>query len=209
MRRRLPFFIAVLLLGVMSPLAVAHAATESATVELEVEKRVEGDVPSTPEDYVFVLEGKGDAPMPSEDTVTVAGEGRSSFPEITFTEPKTYQYTVREVPGSSEDCTYDTSVYDVTVEVLTDDDGNLSTAVWAEKQGSDTKVSSIEFVNTYDSPETTLPPDAPLPPDDEWIIPGILPRTGDNGYGGGVVLAVGVVALVLAIALRRIRRGQQ
>lgn len=203
MKRKLPLFIAILLLGVMSPLAVAHAATESATVELEVEKRVEGDVPSTPEDYVFVLEGKGDVPMPSEDTVTVAGEGRSSFPEITFTEPKTYQYTVREVPGSSEDCTYDTSVYDVTVEVVTDDDGNLSTAVWAEKQGSDTKASSIEFVNTYDSPETTFPPD------DEWIIPGILPRTGDNGYGGWVVLAVGVAVLVLAIALRRIRRGQQ
>lgn len=197
MRRRLFLFAIVLMLGSIAPMTAVYAETGSATVQLEVEKQVDGEAPSSPEEYVFVLEGDGDAPMPSENRTVVVGEGKADFPEITYTEPETYQYTIREVPGSSARCTYDSSVYDVTVMVTTDEEGDLTANVSATREGENVKADEIRFVNKYE----------PTPSDEE--DGSSLSQTGDRNYIAiAAIICVAVIVIAAGAIIRRKGAGK-
>lgn len=192
MGRRLFLLAMVSLLASLALSTAAYADTGHVTVQLEVEKQIEGEAPSAPEDYVFILEGEEDAPMPDEAALTITGEGKAKFPEITYAEPETYRYTVREVPGDSASCTYDSSVYDVSVMITTDDGGNLSANVSATKEGESAKADKIRFVNRY---ETTVSTDDGTP----------LSQTGDMSHMiiAGVLCAAVIVIFVGVIIFRR------
>lgn len=198
MRAARIFCAIALSLSFLLPPTAAFANDLPATVELEVEKRLEGDAPLVAEEYSFVLEGVEDAPMPDVAKVKIVGEGTTRFPAITYSAPGTFRYVIRELAGDAEGCTYDASMYDVTVEVTTDDAGALSAVVWGTKRGSLGKEGSFLFVNTYE-PSTEKGKDP---------LFGFLPTTGDSAYIAFSILTVIaiLVFVVGAVSERAVRR---
>lgn len=178
---------------------IAYADEGGAAVRFEVEKRLEGAVPAVEEDYVFVLESEGGAPLPDETRLTITGEGTASFPEITYDELETYRYTVRELAGDSKSCSYDPSVYEVTVQVTTDEEGQLEATVYASRQGSDAKAGSLLFVNSYEADDA----------EGDDFFSRFFPTTGDDTYMILVSLAAFalIALLMLLVARSRARRS--
>lgn len=201
-KRLLLLFVTVLLAVMVFTPVDAYAESGYCTVNLEVEKQLQGNSSSDSEEYVFVLEGKEGAPLPNENIVKIVGDGKASFPDITFTEPETYHYTIREVPGDSEECIYDSSIYDVMVQVTTNDEGYLSATVWAMKQGETSKTEKILFINSYDTV------DEEEPSDKENDFFELLPKTGDLGLFVILplfVIGIAVVSLCIVFAICRRR----
>lgn len=68
-----------------------------------------------------------------------------------FTYPGVYHYTVNEIPESYEGISYDPTVYDVYVYIMTEDDGDLYVEnVVSKKQGAEDKEkSNLSFTNDY------------------------------------------------------------
>jgi pilin isopeptide linkage protein len=131
--------------------------------ELEIEKLVEGNTPEEDEVYTFELIGKDDAPVPEDTTVEITGAGTATFGSWTYIEAGTYVYEVREIAGSSNNCTYDKTVYTVT-DTVTDNDGVLT--ISREIADSDGKsADGVVFVNTYDDDIPTDEEDSSVPDD--------------------------------------------
>lgn len=110
--------------------------------------------------FNFTLTASGNAPMPAEGTtgntktVTVSNKNDAdsfSFGKITFTQPGTYRYTIRENSGSIPGVSYDGSTYTVTVEV---------TEGTGENKG--TLVGTVTYVKNSSAP-TNAPANAPAP----------------------------------------------
>lgn len=186
-RTRLCAALAVLLVLLLWLTPVSAAS--SAQLQLEVEKTILGDRPATQETFSFLLEPVGDAPMPEEDTVTITGSGKVTFPAITFDAPEDYHYTLREIPGKAWGFTYDDTVYLLTVQVTTDDAGNLTATLYLSQEGSDGKADEIEFINRYraprpDTPEDPLKPDDTTPEEPKPKPPTDSADTGDESFLG-------------------------
>lgn len=90
-----------------------------------------------------VMEALNGAPSP-ETAELAAAQG--SF-EVTFTNPGNYQYRIFQRPGEDERIRYDQTVYQVTLFVMSDDDGRLSASVTVGTDGDAHKPESIAFVN--------------------------------------------------------------
>lgn len=65
----------------------------------------------------FTVTPLGTAPVPEKTSVTISGEGRADFGSVTFSNPGTYIYEIRETAGDVTNMTYDSTVYTVTVTV--------------------------------------------------------------------------------------------
>lgn len=140
------------------------------TVEPAVVKAITGDTPETDTTFQFTITGKGSAAsyMPAVSagssetgavngtkTVIINGAGSRKFGYITFDRAGTYEYTVKEVQGSSAGYTYDTSSYTIRYTV-TGSGSSLTAAKAVLKEGSSDTVSDSEtvtFTNTYKKPE--------------------------------------------------------
>ena len=119
--------------------------------------------------FNFTLTASGNAPMPAEGTtgktktVTVNENNAAdfSFGEITFTQPGTYMYTIREDRGSIPGVSYDGSTYTVTV-VVRADKGKLDGTVTYEKNSSAATNApapkKAEFTNTYEADDEEVYP---------------------------------------------------
>ena len=89
--------------------------------------------------------------------------GRFAFDAITFDKPGTYEYEIREIPGTLEHITYDDDYYKVSVEVK-DNKGQLEvTSVkydWVEVTAQGAKMpataTGIVFTNTYEPAVTSV-----------------------------------------------------
>ncbi len=95
----------------------------STTVTLGGTKQLIGR-PIAAGEFEFILKGKG-----VSETVKVNEDGSFSFTELTFDKAGTYSYTVEEVKGSLAGIKYDQTVYNVTVIVTDDGNGNLVAAI--------------------------------------------------------------------------------
>lgn len=153
MRKKAIFALLLWALLVVSPAFSACAAPEPTSVQLEVEAVLTGDVPSSPETFTFVLEAVGQDPMPEINTITMTGSGTCSFSPITYSEPGTFLYTIRQRSDAAEGYTYDDTVYTVTVQVAADDTGTLKPSVYAYEADHDGKAENIVFSNHYTAPE--------------------------------------------------------
>ena len=163
MRTKMKWLTAIGLIMVLL-LSVCAATADGATETLNVSVSSKGTPPENPETYTVRLTANGDYPMPagyktgeggkyydleitgSEDAT---GTGSDSFPTITYERPGIYTYTVKQISGIAEGVKYDTSVYDVKVQVYNNEAGtgfNIVTAI--RKQGNEKKT-PIEFVNIY------------------------------------------------------------
>lgn len=125
--------------------------------------------------FDFTLTASGNAPMPADvttgnntKTVTVSNKNEAdsfSFGKITFTQPGTYRYTIREDRGSIPGVSYDGSTYTVTVEVTEGTDKNKGTLVgtvtYVKNSSAPTNAPApdkAEFTNTYKADDEVVTP---------------------------------------------------
>lgn len=136
-------------------LSVCAAAADGVSETLGVSISVKGTPPETPETYTVRLTAEGDFPMPEgadgeSYDLTVTGAASASFPVISYDRVGIYTYSVRQIPGSTEGVQYDTSVFDVKVQVYNNaDNSGFEIATVIRKRGNVDKTEIITFVNTY------------------------------------------------------------
>ena len=75
-----------------------------------------------------------------------------TFPELTFTSPGIYSYTIKELAPPGEGWTSDGRVYRVLIKVTDTGGGNLSASLYYPD-------GAPEFVNTYHKEDDILLPD--------------------------------------------------
>ncbi len=152
----------ILLLAALSLLvfsSVAFAAGETVKVQIPVEMKSSGYVPSTAEDLNVVLTAKDAAPMPAGATegvykLVVNGDGTKQFPEIEFTRVGIYKYSIGLEKGTHNRGTYDETVYDVEVYITNDEvNGGLDSVVLGYVTANGKK-QTIGFENSYRRPSS-------------------------------------------------------
>lgn len=108
---------------------------------IPVQKLLDGAAPTR--EFTFTLNTEDDTLQ----TVTTDSEN-FSFDPIEYTEVGTYQYTVKEsIDGSDDGIIYDNSVYDVTIDIVLDEENNKLEAL-AEYSLNGETVNKIVFNNT-------------------------------------------------------------
>jgi pilin isopeptide linkage protein len=144
-------FLAILLLV---PMGRAALADEAVSLNIPVYKIVSG-IPANTTTFSFCLTGLNDAPMPAGSvngvkTVTITGPGSTYFGEITYEKVGNYYYTISELVGASGDYSYDTSVYDLIVQVTWKyaAGGELQAIMYLSERGETEKQERAQFTNT-------------------------------------------------------------
>lgn len=115
---------------------------------IQVAKVLEGRGWNNDDTYTFTLEAVNGAPMPGNDSVTITKDtaGRTAaFDEIPFSEPGTYEYTVKETKGSVKGIIYDETVKTVTFTVERNEKGEIVAAPDSDL------VQDVSFTNTYNA----------------------------------------------------------
>ncbi len=85
-------------------------------------------------------------------TGTVDGAGAITFTPISYTATGNHDYTVKEIAGSTDGVTYDTSVKTVKVGVTDDGSDTLKVSFFSESE-------KIEFINRYTKPTEVITPE--------------------------------------------------
>ena len=114
---------------------------EPVSIQLSGLKTLTGRTLATQE-FSFTLTGKEDG---VNETVKNAADGRILFSKITYTEPGTYTYTVKEEETRKVGVTSDSKVYNLTVTVTDNGSGRLMAAI----SGDSTTGKNLNFVNVY------------------------------------------------------------
>lgn len=154
--KRFALMLCVLVLCV-SMLATVAFAAETATAHIPVKITLSGTLPEEPETFVIQLTPeKATNPMPEGTvdgvyTTEIVGEGAALI-EIDYDKTGEYNYTVTQLAGSNENCTYCTDVYRITVFVTNSENGGLDATVVAYCNDADEK-SEIIFPNEYADPD--------------------------------------------------------
>ena len=205
-------------------LATAAFAQGSVAVTLPVSIRTAGADPEPNAAYTICLQAVDNAPMPDgaqngQYSITVQGAGDYTFPQITYTAPGIYYYQISHAAGADTRCTYDATVYDVTVAITNRQDGNgLESSVTAHTGPSADKRDAMLFTNVY-APRPTTPPTAtpaptpaPTPkPETPVVHPApeptpvtrVLIQTGQLNWPIPVLGGLAVVLVVVGVALTR------
>lgn len=176
---------------------IAISPRDYLEVNPPVVKKVEGN--DNAKD-VFTFELAADDisnPMPvgarnGKKQVTITGAGETEFGTWRYTEPGTYKYLIREVPGTNTNYKYDGRVYHLTDTIsysgsklhlnrtVADEDGNT--------YGND-ETAVFEFVNKYNKPVIT-----------------IVPKTGDDVktlIWALIALLSAVIAMIISVRKKR------
>lgn len=136
-------------------------------------------------------------------TATNNADGSVSFSPLEFTEAGTYTYTLREVTGGLANVTYDTTVHTVTITVVDNGDGTLTSTVTYDSGLGAAPV----FTNTYKVPDQPGKPEEPSEP--ERPDTPKIPDAGDHtNVALPAVLAVGGAALIACACLLRLRKSK-
>lgn len=188
MRKWLNVFLALVMTVMCSMTMVLPAyAAELPGVSVPVTLSLSGSLPYPAEDYTVVLKADDAAyPMPEGSvdgaySLTITGEDTENFPTITYDRVGIYTYTVYQVAGANQKCTYDDTVYSLTVTISNKEDysGLEATAVLYPDSDGD-KLPGAEFANKYKVD----------PPSD-------MPKTGDESspllYAVLIVVSMGVI----------------
>lgn len=156
----------VAVMSVMS-VSVSALAAENPSVSIPVSVSLSGTQPEKAEDFTIKLSADDASyPMPegAEDgsyTMTITGAQTKNLPAISFDRVGVYTYTIAQVAGSSEKCTYDKTVYTLNVYITNaeDESGLEATAVlYPGDEGE--KQTAAAFENVY---ETVVPSPSPTP----------------------------------------------
>lgn len=188
MKKRLNVFLALVMTVMCSMTMVLPAyAAELPGVSVPVTISLSGTLPNPAEEYTVVLKADdAEYPMPDGSvdgaySLTITGEDTENFPTITYDRVGIYTYTVYQVTGTNQKCTYDDTVYSLTVTISNKEDysGLEATAVLYPDSDGD-KLPGAEFANKYKV----------APPSD-------TPKTGDESspllYAVLIVVSMGVI----------------
>lgn len=151
----------VLCMTMLAP--AVSAAADSVDVTVPVEVVISGTHPYRPEKFkIKLLPDEDGFPMPegSEDgvsTVTIEGEGKDTFPPITFDERGIFTYTIYQVEGKDKHCNYDDTVYQLVVTVINGKNGGLEAVAVLHPDGNETKTDDALFHNQYRYEPTDVP----------------------------------------------------
>lgn len=157
MRKWLNVFLALVMMVMCSMTTILPAyAAELPGVAVPVTISLSGTLPYPAEDYTVELKADDpDYPMPEGSvngaySLTITGEDSENFPTITYDRVGIYTYTVYQIAGTNKKCTYDDTVYALTVTVTnkTDYSGLEVTAVLCPDSEGD-KLPAAEFENKY------------------------------------------------------------
>ena len=220
----LPVLLAALLLMPVGAKAEEYACDAAIPVTMQLN----GDKDEKFEVTIEAAEGAdADQPMPAADNMSLllADEEQGWF-TIHYTEPGDYFYIIRQTAGSTEYMSYDTTVYEVQVQVtnVTAEDGSttLKAQVIAnDVENPDAKAAELFFLNTY-APPTPTPKDE-HPDIAEGIANGTwggaptatpaqtmsVPQTSDDlPLGALILVAVVAAGAVCGLVVLR-KRGEQ
>jgi pilin isopeptide linkage protein len=169
--------LAALLLEILAVFSLSATAFAMDAVEAELPVTVKGAscmVRLTP------LDG---APTPETGEMELKGAGKFT---LEFTEPGIYRYELAALPGQRQDVIYDTTVYQITVTVVTGEDGVLRTLI-SVSAGDEHKADEAVFENKL----------KPVNPD--------KPKTGDLSYpalwsAALLLSAAGLIAVLILLS---------
>lgn len=202
MRKWLNVFLALVMTVICSMTMILPAyAAELPGVSVPVTISLSGTLPYPAEDYTVVLKADDSAyPMPEGSvdgvySLTITGEDTENFPTITYDRVGIYTYTVYQVAGTNQKCTYDDTVYSLTVTISNKEDysGLEATAVLYPDSDGD-KLPAAEFANKYkvDPPSDT-------------------PKTGDESSPllYAVLIAVSMGVIVALFLTRKSKKSEE
>ena len=118
--------------------------------------------------------------------------GSVAFPALTFTEPGTYVYTISEVNDKQANVTYDTTTYNVVVNVVDDGQGNLVATVAYDGGAAPT------FKNSYTEPPAPTPTPGGGATTPKNPVVKLFSKTADDA---GLMLGAAAVAAGLALVV--------
>ena len=206
MRKWLNVFLALVMTVICSTTMILPAyAAELPGVSVPVTISLSGTLPYPAEDYVVVLKADDSAyPMPEGSvdgaySLTITGEDTENFPTITYDRVGIYTYTVYQVAGINQKCTYDDTVYTLMVTISNKEDysGLEATAVlYPDSEGD--KLPGAEFDNEYETVKPT-----PTDPD--------APKTGDESSPllYAVLIAVSMGVIVTLFLTRKSKKSEE
>ena len=157
---------------------------------IPVQKLLDGAAPTR--EFTFTLNTEDD----TLDIVTTDSEN-FTFNPINYTEAGTHQYTVKEFvkDGSDDNIIYDNSVYDVTINVILDEENNKLEAL-AEYSLNGEIVNKIIFNNTTKESPPPIPPMTEDPDPIEITLQGV--KYLDTQVAGGFTFVVSDDSGILA-----------
>lgn len=174
-----------------------EAVTSSVTDQVSITKTLAGRALVADEFSFELVEGSGaDAQVVA--TGTNDENGAVTLSAITYTEPGEHTYTVREVAGSAEGVTYDSTGYQVRATVTDQGDGTLAVAY---RVVDDAASEGIVFANVYESGDAATGGDSDST--DAGTTTGTsdadLPQTGDTALPWIILAGLAVVAVVCIV----------
>lgn len=163
--RGLSLFVAALglICAVIAGTAVPAFAYDKAEADIPVEVTLSGDKAESVPGFTVTAKPQNDASYKAlaEGTLFFNGAGKASF-AVTASEPVEYSYKVTQTVGNAENWTYDSRIYQVTVQFWNDNSEKLTPKVFVyEIDASGKKVGKAElcsFDNSYTAPAAPEPP---------------------------------------------------
>ena len=155
-----------LICAVIAGTAVPALAYEKAEADIPVEVTLSGDKAESVPGFTVTAEPQNDASAKAlaEKTVSLDGAGTASF-AVTADEPVEYSYKVNQTAGTAENWTYDSRIYQVTVQFWNDNTEKLTPKVFVyEIDASGKKIGKAElcsFDNVYTAPAVPEQPAEP------------------------------------------------
>ncbi len=169
MKKSMRVFFGLAAAVILISLSLPALAAENPAVSVPVSVTLE-NAPEVSEDYTVVLKADDASyPMPEgsydgELKTVINGEASVNLPSITYNHVGIYTYTIFEEVGANEKCTYDSTVYTLTVYITNEEDGSgleATAVLYPETQGD--KLSCAEFKNVYEPEPTPEPTNTPSP----------------------------------------------
>lgn len=187
----------------MMSMTVPAFAAENPGVSIPVTVSLSGTLPKPAEDFTIKLRADNASyPMPEGAvgdiyTMTITGADTKNLPTISYSRVGVYTYTIYQVAGSNKKCTYDDTVYTLTVYITNAEDGSgleATAVLYPDSEGD--KLPGAEFKNEY---EIVKPPK----PD--------APQTGDesNPILYAVLIAVSLGVIVVLFLTRKAGKTEE
>jgi pilin isopeptide linkage protein len=206
MRKWLNVFLALVMTVICSTTMILPAyAAELPGVSVPVTISLSGTLPKPEEDFTIKLRADNASyPMPEDSvgdiyTMTITGADTKNFPTITYNRVGVYTYTIYQVAGNNKKCTYDDTVYALTVYITNAEDGSgleATAVLYPDSEGN--KLPGAEFDNEYETVKPT-----PTDPD--------TPKTGDESTPVlyAVLIAVSLGVIVCLFLTRKSQKAEE
>lgn len=197
-------------------MAVPVTAAENPGVSIPVTVSLSGTQPELPEDFNIKWKADDDSyPMPEGAegdvyTMLITGAGTKSFPMITYDRVGIYTYTIYQEAGNNKKCTYDDTVYTLTVYITNAEDGSgleATAVLYPDTEGD--KMTGAGFKNEYETENPNVP-DIEKKEDGKSTTTESL-KTGDEAtpilYAVLFAVSLGVIAILFLN--RKVRRTEE